>query len=65
MPDGKRDLPAGWGMPGNSRKFHFFDADSLTSLCGKWGFFAGRRDPDNGTKSKDDCAACRRKVDAK
>lgn len=54
------ELPDGWGFPGNSRKCHYFRG--LTSLCGKWGFYMGQREPDEG-KSKDDCAACRRALD--
>lgn len=59
-----RPLPAGWGFPGNSRKAHYFPEDSLTSLCGKWGFYGGRRETDNGNASPDDCVVCRRKFDA-
>lgn len=56
------DLTAGWGFPGQSRKCHFFPAERMESLCGKWGFFGGRRFPDNGKPSSDDCVACRRKL---
>lgn len=59
----KRVLPAGWGFPGNSRKAHYFPEDTLTSLCGKWGFYAGHREADN-SPSLDDCVGCRRKLEA-
>jgi hypothetical protein len=58
-----RDLPAGWGWPGQAKKCHWFPSDSTEALCGKWGFFFGPREPDSGTSS-DDCVACRRRLDA-
>lgn len=58
-----QELLAGWGFPGLSRKAHYFEAGSTTSLCGKW-LYVGHRDS-NDLKSKDDCAACRRKVEKK
>lgn len=59
-------LPAGWAFPPSSRKAHFFPANRTESLCGRWGFqmSAAAREPDNGKPSKDDCAACRRKLEA-
>lgn len=51
------EYKAGWGMPNNSRKAHYFP--SPTSLCGKYGFYFGPTSPDT-YKSPDDCAACRK-----
>jgi hypothetical protein len=53
----------GWGFPGQSRKCHYFEASR--SLCGKWALFRERLEPDTGTKSPDDCAECRRRLDKK
>lgn len=60
-----------WGFPANSRKAHCFrtaDAGKLLarSLCHKYGYVnmkPDRMDPENGKKSPDDCAECRRRVD--
>jgi hypothetical protein len=63
----------GWtDFSGQARKFHYIPADDDRALCGKWGlspFVANAREgarlqPDNGP-TKDDCAACRRKLDAR
>jgi hypothetical protein len=53
----------GWWFPTNSRKAHFFN-DSITSLCGKWMCLGSNPhlEPDD-KPSKDDCAACRKKLD--
>lgn len=56
-------LTAGWSWPGNATKCHYFPENDLTSLCGKWGFFGGQRSRDVG-RSRDDCAGCRKKLDA-
>ena len=50
----------GWGFPGRANKAHFFVG--MTSLCGRWGFYRGPLEPDEGT-SKDDCVKCRRALD--
>ena len=54
-------MSEGWGFPGGSRKAHYFR--QMTSLCRRWGFYAGHLEADNGTPSPDDCAACRRVLD--
>jgi hypothetical protein len=55
----------GWYWPGNSRKAHYFGADSR-SLCGRFALFPGMQSEKQGDAttpaSPDDCAACRRKV---
>lgn len=53
----------GWGIirPGD-RKAHYYDGSF--SLCGRVGFYAGSKDPDTGA-SPDDCAGCRKKLDAR
>lgn len=56
----------GWsfGVAG-ARKFHYFGDDGR-SLCGRYGSFgvpSEAFEPETGLASKDDCAACRRKVD--
>ncbi len=48
----------GWGFPGRSIKCHYFRDG--TSLCGKWGFYFGRLEPDTGKTGPDDCKACAR-----
>lgn len=65
----------GWtDFGGQARKFHYIPADNDRALCGKWGLSpfvgGGAREkanlqPDTGTPSPDDCAACRRKLDAR
>jgi hypothetical protein len=60
MAELSKEERAGWGFPAASRKAHYFDGD-LISLCGKW-VYSGPLEPDEGT-SKDDCAACRKKLD--
>ena len=60
MTDSPEEERVGWGFPGASRKAHYFDGD-LIALCGKW-MYSGPLEPDEGT-SKDDCAACRKKLD--
>lgn len=57
MPD---RLTEGWGVirPGD-RKCHYYR--NMDALCGKVGFYRGPLDADEGT-SRDDCAACRKKL---
>lgn len=64
----------GWtNFGGQARKFHYIPADNDRALCGKWAlspFVAKAREaanlePDTGKASPDDCAACRRKLDAR
>ncbi len=51
------DVEQGWGLPNQSRKWHFFvDA---TSLCGKFGFYFGPLQHGNDG-SEDNCAPCKR-----
>lgn len=60
-----------WGFPANARKAHAFrSADAgkglARSLCLKFGYVMmepSRMDPENGKRSPDDCAECRRRVD--
>lgn len=52
-------MSEGWAFPGNARKAHYFR--EMMSLCGKWGFYNGPLEPDNGKASPDDCVACRRR----
>lgn len=55
----------GWVMPWNGRKFHYQAADGRT-LCGMYGMFPDELlQADTGKPSKDDCRACRRKLDAR
>lgn len=56
------DIKEGWGFPGNSRKAHYF-VDYM-SLCRKW-LFKGSLEVDTGKTSPDDCAICRKKLEAK
>lgn len=55
----------GWYWPPNARKAHYYDADNRT-LCGT-GFVLRLPDAMDGIDAgagPDDCAGCRRKVDA-
>lgn len=52
----------GWGHLYNSRKWHFFGEDGR-SLCGAWARLDGNKEAELGNNdSKDNCAACKRKV---
>jgi hypothetical protein len=44
-----------------AKKAHYFPANDLTSLCGRW-IYSDKRDPQDFI-SDDDCVACRRLVD--
>lgn len=64
--DGER----GWFFPSSARKCHFDGGDGI-ALCGKWarGGFGGYgiapiQAGADAAPSPDDCASCRRKVDA-
>ena len=46
----------GWGWPLNSRKAHYFKAESKTSICRKWMFFGERHDTNH--ESRDNCREC-------
>lgn len=66
------ETPEGWtDFGGQARKFHYIPADDNEALCGKWAlspFVKNARshlEPDTGQPSKDDCVACRRKLDAR
>lgn len=69
MPD--TTIIEGWFWPTEARKAHY-DGDDGVSLCGRWGRinpFSGRGAPLQGAldspPSKNDCAACRRKLEAR
>lgn len=69
MADLSRQSNGGWSnLGGAARKFHFFDSSEAgtIALCGKWSIRrAHELQPDGGSASPDDCAGCRRKVDAR
>lgn len=50
----------GWGFPANAKKAHYFVGG--TALCGKWMYF-GEYEAEGNVPSKDDCKACRRKLE--
>ncbi len=53
----------GWAWPtATARKAHYFR--ETRSLCGKYAYWAAEFDGDASAKSPDDCAACRRKLEA-
>jgi hypothetical protein len=52
----------GWGFPLLSKKAHYFKPD-MRSLCGKW-LYSGELTKDDGKKGPDDCALCRKRLDA-
>lgn len=51
-------LPAGWALPSNLRKWHYFSAGEMRSLCQSV-FFGGERFDDKHD-SPDNCAQCKR-----
>lgn len=52
-------VAAGWGKPGASKKWHYFDNDEI-SICRKW--WALLVDLDNtNDDSPDNCAECKRR----
>jgi hypothetical protein len=60
----------GWFFPNNARKCHFDNGDGR-ALCGKWlriNPFGGAPAPIQASAedppSKDDCVACRRRLEA-
>lgn len=57
-------MTEGWGVirPGD-RKSHYYGSDSF-SLCRRVGFYRGPLEPDDH-KSTDDCAECRRRLEAR
>lgn len=58
------DLAAGWRFPSASRKAHAYAEGETTSLCGRWLYSGPTQASLDAPASPDDCAACRRKVDA-
>ena len=52
-------LNAGWGLPVNSRKYHYFKENDTFSLCMHYGFYSGPRENDTHY-SPDNCAECKR-----
>ena len=57
---------AGWAQPSNARKWHYFEAGSMESVCGRWMVFYKDREggiavPDE--QGPDDCAACWKQVE--
>ena len=52
-------LEKGWGFPYLAKKAHYFDAESMTSLCGKWMFTGARVDEFH--QHDENCVACMRR----
>ena len=51
----KPKIPAGWGLPMNARKYHYFVGGSIESLCRRW-WYRGQR---GGTPGLDEaCSSC-------
>ena len=55
-------LAEGWVWPVNAKKAHYFGADGR-ALCGKWLMLRATFE-DGNDDSPDNCAACKRKVNA-
>ncbi len=53
----KESKEEGWGLPGRSRKWHYFI--NTMSLCRKYGFYQGYLEQANDD-SPDNCSACRK-----
>lgn len=52
-------LEKGWGFPYLAKKAHYFDSESMTSLCGKWMFTGARVDEFH--QHDENCVACMRR----
>ena len=55
----------GWAFPSTSRKAHYFRGNGV-ALCDKWASLwmpPQAFEPDTGKPSRDDCVACRRKLE--
>lgn len=57
-------IPAGWDIPGLSKKFHYFPDGEITSLCGKWMLNNTGNREDSHDDHPDNCAACKKKIKA-
>lgn len=51
-------LEKGWGFPYLAKKAHYFDSESMTSLCGKWMYTGARVDEFH--QHDENCVACMR-----
>lgn len=58
------ELQAGWGIWPGLRKWHYFPAGDIFSLCRKVGFFWGARYPSDDA-APDNCAACQKMLAAR
>lgn len=56
-------MAKGWGKPGGSNKFHYFEEGKIIPLCSKW-MWGGALEKDALEEGHDDhkenCAACKR-----
>lgn len=52
----------GWAHPLLAKKWHYFLADDLVSVCGKWMLAGTRYDDPSYDIDPDNCAACKKKV---
>lgn len=50
----------GWARPCQSRRYHYFLADEMRSICGAWTHGGIRRDEDDD--HYDNCPHCRKAV---
>jgi hypothetical protein len=58
-------MTEGWIRPEGARRWHFQAADGRT-LCGNYGMFPeSALRPDTDYSTSEDCAVCRRKLDAR
>lgn len=53
---------AGWAHPLLAKKWHYFKADDITSVCGTWMLMGGRDDSPEYDDQPENCAACKKKV---
>lgn len=58
MDDKKKTTEPGWGKSPASRKWHYFNGQEGTSLCGGIGFYFGPTEKGNDA-SEDNCAKCK------
>lgn len=57
MSDTNHEQTPGWGLPGASKKWHYFHAGR--SLCLRWMYFGDTQPGNDG--SPDNCAECRKR----
>lgn len=58
MTTNENETKEGWGLPQQSRKWHYFV--DTRSLCGHWGFYTGPLNQRHASKAN--CARCSQRL---